>query len=102
MTTSVKRAMGYQSTQNLNVIVEKHASLVKKVACHLIARLPPSVQLDDLIQSGMIGLIEASKNFDASKGQALKRLLVFVFAALCLMKCAEGIGHHVRCTAKAD
>eukprot|EP00493_Phyllostaurus_siculus_P027997 UN28345 len=64
MTTSVKRAMGYQSTQNLNVIVEKHASLVKKVACHLIARLPPSVQLDDLIQSGMIGLIEASKNFD--------------------------------------
>lgn len=30
MTTLVNRAMGYQSTQNLNVIVEKHASLVKK------------------------------------------------------------------------
>ncbi|PCC14573.1 RNA polymerase sigma factor FliA [Pseudoalteromonas sp. JB197] len=64
--------MGYESTQNLNMIVEKHASLVKKVACHLIARLPPSVQLDDLIQSGMIGLIEASKNFDATKGASFE------------------------------
>ena len=54
------------------MIVEKHASLVKKVACHLIARLPPSVQLDDLIQSGMIGLIEASKNFDATKGASFE------------------------------
>ncbi|KTD98946.1 RNA polymerase sigma factor FliA [Pseudoalteromonas sp. H71] len=64
--------MGYQSAQNLNVIVEKHASLVKKVACHLIARLPASVQLDDLIQSGMIGLIEASKSFDATKGASFE------------------------------
>lgn len=72
MTTLVNRAMGYESTQNLNMIVEKHASLVKKVACHLIARLPPSVQLDDLIQSGMIGLIEASKNFDATKGASFE------------------------------
>ena len=72
MTTSVNKAMGYQSAQNLNAIVEKHASLVKKVACHLIARLPASVQLDDLIQSGMIGLIEASKNFDASKGASFE------------------------------
>ena len=72
MTASVNKAMGYQSTQNLNVIVERHASLVKKVACHLIARLPASVQLDDLIQSGMIGLIEASKNFDATKGASFE------------------------------
>lgn len=69
---AVNKAMGYQSTQSLNVIVERHASLVKKVACHLIARLPASVQLDDLIQSGMIGLIEASKNFDASKGASFE------------------------------
>ncbi|WP_369620559.1 RNA polymerase sigma factor FliA [Pseudoalteromonas distincta] len=64
--------MGYPSTQNLNVLVEKHTSLVKKIACHLIARLPPSVHLDDLIQSGMIGLIEASKNFDATKGASFE------------------------------
>jgi len=72
MTTSVNKAMGYQSAQNLNAIVEKHASLVKKVACHLIARLPASVQLDDLIQSGMIGLLEAARNFDGSKGASFE------------------------------
>ena len=72
MTASVNKAMGYQSRQNLNEIVERHACLVKKVACHLIARLPASVQLDDLIQSGMIGLIEASKNFDATKGASFE------------------------------
>lgn len=79
MTIPVNRAMGYQSAQNLNMIVEKHASLVKKVACHLIARLPASVQLDDLIQSGMIGLIEASKTSMPVKARVLKPLRVFVF-----------------------
>ena len=72
MTASVIKGMGYPPAQSLNVIVEKHTSLVKKIACHLIARLPASVQLDDLIQSGMIGLIEASKNFDATKGASFE------------------------------
>ncbi|WP_462165240.1 RNA polymerase sigma factor FliA [Pseudoalteromonas xiamenensis] len=64
--------MGYQTTDYLGQLVERHAPLVKKVACHLLARLPASVQLDDLIQSGMIGLIEASKNFDATKGASFE------------------------------
>ncbi|MFC3031787.1 RNA polymerase sigma factor FliA [Pseudoalteromonas fenneropenaei] len=64
--------MGYQTENHLQLLVERHAPLVKKVACHLIARLPASVQLDDLIQSGMIGLIEASKNFDATKGASFE------------------------------
>lgn len=34
----------------------------------MLARLPASVQLDDLLQSGMIGLLEASSKFDGSKG----------------------------------
>ena len=62
----------YQTTDHIHKVVERHAPLVKKVACHLIARLPASVQLDDLIQSGMIGLIEATKNFDASKGASFE------------------------------
>jgi RNA polymerase sigma factor for flagellar operon FliA len=66
------KAMGYQTVDHLNMVVERHASLVKKVACHLLARLPANIQLDDLIQSGMIGLIEASKNFDATKGASFE------------------------------
>ena len=46
----------------------EHMPLVKKVALHLSARLPASVDIDDLIQVGMLGLLEALKNFDATKG----------------------------------
>ncbi len=53
-------------------LVERHAPLVKRIAYHLLARLPASVQADDLIQSGMIGLIEAAKNFDGSKGASFE------------------------------
>jgi RNA polymerase sigma factor for flagellar operon FliA len=45
---------------------------VKRIAYHLLARLPASVQVDDLIQSGMIGLLEASNNFDHSKGASFE------------------------------
>ncbi|MCB5227781.1 RNA polymerase sigma factor FliA [Alishewanella sp. 16-MA] len=53
-------------------LVERQAPLVKRIAYHLLARLPASVQVDDLIQSGMIGLIEAAKNFDGSKGASFE------------------------------
>lgn len=53
-------------------LVIGHESLVKRIAYHLISRLPPSVQADDLIQAGSIGLIEASRNFDSSKGASFE------------------------------
>jgi RNA polymerase sigma factor for flagellar operon FliA len=49
-------------------VLEEYAGLVKQVALHLISRLPSSIELDDLIQVGMIGLLEADQTFDASKG----------------------------------
>ena len=42
-------------------LVRTHAPLVKRIAYHLMSRLPPAVQIDDLIQSGMIGLLEAAR-----------------------------------------
>jgi len=53
-------------------LVSKHAGLVKRIAYHLMSRLPPSVQADDLIQAGMIGLLEASRNYDASQGASFE------------------------------
>ncbi len=53
-------------------LVTKHASLVKRIAYHLMSRLPPSVQADDLIQAGMIGLLEASRNYDATQGASFE------------------------------
>ncbi len=55
-----------------NEYVEKYASLVKRIAYHLMSRLPPTVQVDDLIQSGMIGLLEAARNYDASQGASFE------------------------------
>ncbi len=46
----------------------EHMPLVKRLAHHLSARLPSSVQMDDLFQAGMIGLLEAINKYDASQG----------------------------------
>ena len=55
-----------------SAIIEQHTVLVKRIAYHLHARLPASVLVDDLIQSGMIGLLEAANNFDISKGASFE------------------------------
>ena len=45
-----------------------HIGIVKRVASHLKGRLPEYMDLDELVQVGMIGLIEATKTFDSTKG----------------------------------
>ena len=44
----------------------RYAPLVRKLALQLLARLPASVQLDDLIQAGMIGLLDAVRRYQES------------------------------------
>ncbi|MCH8496898.1 MAG: RNA polymerase sigma factor FliA [Marinobacter sp.] len=58
--------------QGLQQLVEQQAPLVKRIALHLMARLPDSVLLDDLIQAGMIGLLEAARKYDATKGASFE------------------------------
>lgn len=58
--------------QSLTEIVERYAPLVKRIAHHLLLRMPASVQIDDLIQSGMIGLLEAAKKYDVTKGASFE------------------------------
>jgi RNA polymerase sigma factor for flagellar operon FliA len=53
-------------------IVKRYALLVKKIAYHLMNKLPPSIQEEDLCQAGMIGLLEASKNYDSTKGASFE------------------------------
>ncbi len=49
-------------------LIQRFAPLVKRIAYHLMARLPSSVQVDDLIQNGMIGLLDAIDRFEAGMG----------------------------------
>jgi len=58
--------------QDSDALVIQHAPLVKRIAYHLMNRLPPNVQADDLIQAGMIGLLEASRNYDPSQGASFE------------------------------
>ena len=53
-------------------VVERHAELVRRIAHHLAARLPASVEVDDLVQAGMLGLIEAARNFDSDQGASFE------------------------------
>ncbi len=66
------KAAAYQQFADKNELVERHAPLVKRIAHHLMVRLPASVIVDDLIQAGMIGLLEASRNFDGTKGASFE------------------------------
>lgn len=53
-------------------VVARNAELVRRIAFHIAARLPSSVDVEDLIQAGMIGLIEASRKFDAAQGASFE------------------------------
>jgi RNA polymerase sigma factor FliA len=57
---------------NQDELVVRHAPLVKRIAYHLLARLPDTVQADDLIQSGMIGLLEAVRNYENGHGASFE------------------------------
>ena len=54
-----------------NAAVLQHIGLVHKTALHIKARLPDHVELEELVQIGMVGLLEAAKSYDASQGADL-------------------------------
>jgi len=55
-----------------DAMIVKYAPLVKRIAYHLMARLPSSVVVDDLIQAGMVGLLEASRNYKPDLGASFE------------------------------
>jgi len=65
-------AYAVQQPNYTDDMVERHAPLVKRIACHLINRLPDSVQLEDMVQAGMIGLLEATGKYDATQGASFE------------------------------
>ncbi|WP_028117901.1 RNA polymerase sigma factor FliA [Ferrimonas senticii] len=68
----MNKLAAYGQQDNRALIVAQYAPLVKRIGHHLLTRLPASVQLDDLLQAGMLGLLEAAGNFDASKGASFE------------------------------
>ena len=53
---------------DLNSTLKQYSPLVRRLAHQMIAKLPANVEVDDLIQVGMIGLSDALTRFDATQG----------------------------------
>lgn len=53
-------------------VVNRYAVLVKRIARHVMSRLPACVQLDDLEQAGLIGLMEAVRLYDPDQGASFE------------------------------
>lgn len=62
-----------ESSNATESLVREHMPMVKRVAVHLKVRLPPFMDTDELVQVGMVGLIEAAHAFDPTKGQEFER-----------------------------
>ena len=61
-----------QPVRDLDALVRRHADLVKRIAYHLAGRLPPQVEVDDLIQAGMMGLLEAAQHYTTGRGASFE------------------------------
>ncbi|MFV9614441.1 MAG: RNA polymerase sigma factor FliA [Gammaproteobacteria bacterium] len=57
---------------NYDALMTEYAPFVKRIAYHMISRLPSNVQLEDMVQAGMIGLFDALKGYDISKGASFE------------------------------
>ena len=53
-------------------LVEQYAPMVKRIGVHLRGRLPDNIELDDLIQVGLMALLEAAKQYSPSKGASFQ------------------------------
>lgn len=64
------RAAEYEAVRDLSAdaLVEKYAQLVRRIAYHLSGRLPESVDVNDLMQAGMLGLMEAARKYAGDRG----------------------------------
>lgn len=54
--------------QDKNQCLRDYAPLVKRIAHQMMSKLPYSVQIDDIIQAGMIGLLDAASRYDEIHG----------------------------------
>ena len=57
-----------ESTKDINSLIEKNMGLVRKIAWHMHGRVKSAVEIEDLIQIGMYGLVTAAQNYVVKEG----------------------------------
>jgi RNA polymerase sigma factor for flagellar operon FliA len=66
-----------RSAEERDRIILQHLPQVTWIASRIHERLPPSIELDDLISSGILGLLAAVDNFDPGRNATLKTYAEF-------------------------
>jgi RNA polymerase sigma factor for flagellar operon FliA len=67
----LKPSTYYQSI-DVNQAIEEHLPLVKRIAHQICSRLPPNVEVDDLIQEGLTGLLDALTRYEPQANLAFE------------------------------
>ena len=50
--------------RNPRLLIDKHSALVRRIAWHVHSRMSTAIEVEDLIQIGLIALVEAAQNFE--------------------------------------
>src|ERR1700678_2523785 len=66
-----------EDVEGRNELVMQELSQVYYIAARIRERLPQQVEMEDLVNAGVIGLLEASRNFDSSKNTQFKGFAKF-------------------------
>ena len=56
------------NSKNINSLIENNMGLVRKIAWHMHGRVKSAVEIEDLIQIGMYGLVTAAQNYVVKEG----------------------------------
>ena len=57
-----------ESPKDINILIENNMGLVRKIAWHMHGRVKSAVEIEDLIQIGMYGLVTAAQNYVVKEG----------------------------------
>lgn len=82
--------------------VVEFAPLVKRIAHHMMMKLPASVEVDDLIQAGMIGLLDAINRYEGAYGRQFESYAAQRIRDQYWMNYVNQIGYRVVCEKKCD
>ena len=80
LTAKLKNLKDYRSTVEPKVkdeIILEYAPLVRYIAQKIASRLPPNIELDDMISCGVIGLMDAIEKFDPTRDNKFKTYAEF-------------------------
>ena len=57
-----------ETSKDINILIENNMGLVRKIAWHMHGRVKSAIEIEDLIQIGMYGLVTAAQNYEVKEG----------------------------------